>query len=156
MESLTVGLNPHPDSGCTDIDECSYSNYGLVANISYSYPTYRNFPWDEQSVALYIPDLCSSGSACVNIFYSSGVGFKCLPEGSTYAAVIISGESPWTKVVDVLKADLTRCDNYIPDYPYNVRYKRVRHANTHETSLRSGRNAREVPSDLWRLQGRTE
>ena len=63
----------------------------------------------------YAPQPCSSGNACINLFYKDGQGFKCVPADQTFAAVVIGGLD-WGAEVDVLKADLNRCDGMVPKW----------------------------------------
>ena len=59
------------------------------------------------------------------MFYKSGQGFKCVPADQTYAAVVIGGEH-WNSEVEVLKADLGRCDGMIPKWHNrNSRFHKV-------------------------------
>ena len=115
-----------PDGGCTDIDECQhFSGPPGSANFTYTYPTYRNLPGDQWTSSFYAPQPCSSGDACINLFYKSGQGFKCVPADQTYAAVVIGGLN-WNSEVEVLKADLSRCDGMIPKWNNkNTRFHKV-------------------------------
>ena len=114
---------PSPDGDCTDIDECQHFNGspGTSANFTYWYPTFRNLPGDEWTMTSYAPQPCSSGNACINLFYKDGQGFKCVPADQTFAAVVIGGLD-WNSEAEVLKADLSRCDGMIP---------RLRNQNTY-------------------------
>ena len=113
---------PSPDGDCTDIDECQHFNGSPgSANFTYWYPTFRNLPGDEWTMSSYAPQPCSSGNACINLFYKDGQGFKCVPADQTFAAVVIGGLD-WNSEAEVLKADLSRCDGMIP---------RLRNQNTY-------------------------
>ena len=69
-------------------------------------------------MSFYAPQPCPSADACINLFYKDGQGFKCVPADQTFAAVVIGGQH-WNSGVDVLKADLNRCDGMIPTTWYN-------------------------------------
>ena len=148
----------HPDSGCTDIDECQYFRSGS-ANFTYLYPTFENLPGDEWSSKSYQPQACPPADACVNLFYKNELGFKCVPADQTYAAVIIGGHD-WNKVSDVLKADLSRCDGAIPTFGTSNNYNhhrvtRIRHQYSRLKMLSSPSvtacYAEQTPSCVWWL-----
>ena len=105
-----------PDNECKDIDECRHFNDSPGSgNISYLHPTFRNLPEDEWTVKSYLPQPCAAEESCINLLYKDGLGFKCVPKSETFAAVAIGGLS-WNSEVDVLKADLNRCDGMIPKW----------------------------------------
>ena len=110
-------------SGCTDVNECLHPN---GVNVSYVKPTFRNLPGDDllPTTTIYNPTPCSSTESCVNIFYTNGMGFKCMDSSLTKSVWVISG---YYKIyaVDVLKADLSRCDARLPVFPYNAYYHKV-------------------------------
>ena len=66
----------------------------------------------------YAPQPCPPADACINLFYKDGQGFKCVPADQTFAAVVIGGLH-WNAEVDVLKADLNRCDGMIPKWHHS-------------------------------------
>ena len=105
-----------PDNECKDIDECRHFNDSPGSgNISYLHPTFRNLPEDEWTVKSYLTQPCTAEESCINLLYKDGLGFKCVPKSETFAAVAIGGLS-WNSEVDVLKADLNRCDGMIPKW----------------------------------------
>ena len=109
-------ISSPPDSECTDIDECQHFNGSPgSANFTYLYPTFRNLPGDVWTMSFYAPQPCPSADACINLFYKDGQGFKYVPADQTFAAVAIGGQH-WNSEVDVLKADLNRCDGMIPKW----------------------------------------
>ena len=112
-------------SGCTDINECLYP---LGLNQTYVKPTFRNLPGDDltlsQYTSFYTPGTCPVGQTCINVFYKNSLGYKCIDASAAKVAVVISGLD-WTNKVDVLKADLTRCDSNIPAFQYSVHWHQV-------------------------------
>ena len=80
------------DTECKDIDECRH-----------------------------LVQPCQAEESCVNLFYKDGIGFRCVPKNQTFAAVAIGGLD-WNTEVDVLTAELNRCDGMIP-IPYYPRFK---------------------------------
>ena len=56
------------------------------------------------------------------MFYKDGLGFRCVPKNQTFAAVAIGGLD-WNSEVDVLKADLNRCDGLIPKWHNKNTYR---------------------------------
>ena len=65
-----------------------------------------------------------TSETCVNVFYKNGEGFKCISSEDARAVVVIAGY-PYLSNVDVLKADLTRCDSSIPAFTYKVHWHKV-------------------------------
>ena len=116
-------ISSSPDSECKDIDECQHFN-GVPgsANFTYWYPTFRNLPGDVWTMSSYAPQPCAPADACINIFYKDGQGFKCVPADQTFAAVAIGGLN-WNSEVDILKADLNRCDGMIPKWHNQNTYR---------------------------------
>ena len=110
-------ISSPPDSECKDIDECQHFN-GSPVDFTYSHPTFRNLPGDEWILNSYAPQPCDAEETCINIFYKDGLGFRCVPRNQTFAAVAIGGLT-WNSEVDVLKADLNRCDGMIPTTWYS-------------------------------------
>ena len=112
-------------SGCTDINECLYP---LGLNQTYVKPTFRNLPGDDltptQYTSFYTPGTCPAGQTCVNVFYKNNLGYKCMESSAAKVAVVVAGHS-YTNKVEVLKADLTRCDSIIAPFTYSVYYHEV-------------------------------
>ena len=73
-------------------------------------------------MSFYTPEPCAAADACINLFYTNGQGFKCIDAGQTFAAVAIGGLN-WNSEVDILKADLSRCDGMIPKWDNQNTYR---------------------------------
>ena len=112
------------DDECKDLDECQLFQSGSV-NLDYRHPTFRNLPGDTWKESSYSPQPCSAEESCINLVYKDGVGFKCVPTDQTYAAVAIGGYKNAKAEVDVLKADLKRCDGIIPEWRTKGTYMHV-------------------------------
>ena len=111
------------DDECKDLDECQLFQSGSV-NLDYRHPTFRNLPGDTWKESSYSPQPCSAEESCINLVYKDGIGFKCVPKDQTYAALAIGGLN-WNSEVDVLKADLKRCDGIIPEWRTKGTYMHV-------------------------------
>ena len=114
-------------TGCTDINECLHP---IELNRTYVKPTFRNLPGDDlrPTTSFYAPTLCTAYFTCINVFFISGVGFKCIDTSSAKVAVAIGGHlsgSGRNNKVDVLKADLTRCDTSIASFQYKAYWHEV-------------------------------
>ena len=114
-------------TGCTDINECLHT---IELNRTYVKPTFRNLPGDDlrPTTSVYAPTLCTANFTCINVFFKSGVGFKCIDTSSAKVAVAIGGYksgSGRNNIVDVLKADLTRCDTSIAAFQYRAHWHEV-------------------------------
>ena len=111
------------DDECKDLDECQLFQSGSV-NLDYRHPTFRNLPGDTWKESSYSPQPCSAEESCINLVYKDGIGFKCVPKDQTYAALAIGGLN-WNSEVEVLKADLGRCDGIIPEWRTKGTYMHV-------------------------------
>ena len=113
-------------TGCTDINECLHP---IELNRTYVKPTFRNLPVDDlrPTTSFYTPILCPTTMTCINVFFKSGIGFKCIDNGMAKVAVVIGGSINGVRnnQVDVLKADLTRCDSSIVAFQYKAYWHEV-------------------------------